>query len=208
MYFNEKEDTNIDKELKKNKRFSLRNTNKKSLIIIIGIILSVIVISVIIYLIIKYVNRYSLVLNGSSDITIYEGTIYNEPGYEAYDNKKNNLNDEVEVKSNLDSNTIGSYVITYSLHGKTKTRNIKVVAKPDVITVIHLNGAKNLYLKVGASYNEPGYNAIDAIDGDLTNKVTINSNVDTSKRGTYRIIYSVVNSTGVTTTEIRTIIVQ
>ena len=43
MYFKEKEDTNIDKELNKKKKISLRNINKKTLIII-GIVLSVLVI--------------------------------------------------------------------------------------------------------------------------------------------------------------------
>ena len=204
MYFNEKEDTNIDKELKKNKKFKI---NKKTLIII-GIIMLLLIVSIILFFIIRNINHYYLTLNGNSDITIYEGTIYNEPGFDAYDNKKNNLNNEVIVKSNLNSNTIGTYTITYSLHGKTKTRTIKVVAKPSVITVIHLNGDKNMYLNVGTTFSEPGYSAIDAIDGDLTNKVTINGNVDTSKRGTYRIIYSVINSNGVTTSEIRTITVQ
>ena len=61
---------------------------------------------------------------------------------------------------------------------------------------------------MGDAYEEPGYSAIDAVEGDLTNKVKINSNLDTSKQGTYRIIYSVTNSDGVTTSETRTIIVQ
>ena len=125
-----------------------------------------------------------------------------------FDNKKNNLNNEVTVKSNLDSNTIGTYTITYSLHDITKIRTVKVVAKPDIITVIHLNGEKNIYLNVGETFNEPGYSAIDAIDGDLTDKVKVSGSFDTSNIGTYRIIYSVVNSSGVTTSETRTIIVQ
>ncbi len=204
MYFNQKEDTNIDKALRKRKRI---NFDKKTLKIG-GIILGIIVVILLVILLFARMTRRYLVLNGSTNITVYQGSIYNEPGYNAYDNKKNNLNNEVIVESNLDTNTIGTYKITYTLYGKTKTRTIKVVAKPAIVTVIHLNGDKNVYLNVGTTYNEPGYSAIDATDGDLTSKVKVNSNVDTSKRGTYRIIYSVVNSNGVTTSETRTIIVQ
>ena len=204
MYFNTKEETNIDNELKAKKESKI---NKKT-IIIIGIVLAVIIISLILILLLMNVKRYTLKLNGSESITIYQGSVYIEPGYDAHDNKNNDLSDEVVVLSNLDSNSIGTYTITYTLHNKTRIRNIEVVEQPSVITVIFLNGDKNVYINAGSSYDEPGYSAIDAIDGDLTDKVNVSSNVNTSKRGTYTIIYSVVNSAGVTTSETRTIIVQ
>lgn len=204
MYFKQKEDTNIDNQLKSDKKI---NISKKTIITII-IVLAVVAIAILLPMLVMILNRYTLILKGDSEITIYQGSIYVEPGYDAYDNRKKSLNDEVNIQSNLDPNTIGTYTITYTLHDKVKTRNIKVVEQPPVITVIYLNGDKNIYMSQGSDYVEPGYNAIDAIDGDLTNKVNVNSNVDTSKKGTYQIIYSVVNSAGVTTTETRTIIVQ
>lgn len=208
MYFNSKEDTNIDKELKKTKRVKTKKKENKNLFKIIGIIIGALLLIAIIVLIIAFGGKYRLVLYGSRKITIYEGTTYNEPGYEAYDRQKNNLNEEVVVNSNLDSSKIGTYTITYSLYNKTKKRTIKVVARPEVITIIHLNGDKNMYLNVGSQYVEPGYSAIDSIDGDLTKKVTTSGSVNTARSGTYRIVYSVVNSSGVTTAETRTIIVQ
>lgn len=207
MYFKEKEDTNIDNELKKSKKVDKKKISKV-FFTIIGILVALIIIGLLIVLLIKKMNREFLILNGDMNMTIYKGTIYNEPGYEAYDNNKNSLNDQVIVNSNLDPNTIGTYKIVYTLNNKSKTRTIKVVEKPDIITIIHLNGKYNIYLNVGDTYEEPGYSAIDAVEGDLTNKVKINSNLDTSKQGTYRIIYSVTNSDGVTTSETRTIIVQ
>ena len=208
MYFNEKEDTNIDWELKKNRKKVDKKQVAKNIFKIVGIILAVLIIVLIIILLIKKSNHLYLVLNGDDNMTIYKGTTYNEPGYRAYDKKNNNLNDQVTVKSSLDSNTIGTYTIVYTLNNIRKTRTIKVIEKPDIITVIHLNGKLNIYLNVGDNYEEPGYVAIDDVDGDLTDKVVVNSNVDTSKRGTYRIIYSVTNSDGVTTSVTRTVIVQ
>ncbi len=209
MYLNpNKEDTNIDDEFKNSKKKKDDKGSFKIPLIIGGIILAIIILIIIIVLITNNSNKYFLVLNGQSEITIYQGTTYNEPGYNAYDKKKNDLNSEVQVVSNIDSNTLGEYTIKYTLRGQTQTRKVKVVEKPDIITVIHLNGDKNITLSVGSVYNEPGYNAIDAIDGDLTEKVAISGSVDTSKAGTYRIVYSVVNSSGVTTSETRTIIVK
>ena len=112
------------------------------------------------------------------------------------------------MKSNLDSASIGTYTIIYSLNNKSITRTINVIEKPDIITVIHLTGEKNMNLKLDEEFSEPGYKAIDAIDGDLTDQVIVNGNVDTSQKGTYKIVYSVINSAGVTTFETRTIVVE
>ena len=206
MYFNEKEDTNIDNEFKNNKKINL--SKYKKYFIIGGIVISVLILIVLIAILLKNKTNYYITLEGLDEMTIYQGTSYNEPGYKAYDNKKNDLTQQVTVKNNLDTDTIGTYTIVYSLNNKRIIRTVNVVAKPDFATTIHLSGDKNIYLKVGDSFTDPGYTAIDAIDGDLTDKVTITGSVDTSKKGVYRVIYSVVNSSGVTASETRTIIVE
>ena len=132
MYFSQKEDTNIDKVLKKNKRLTIKSkmkSNKKILTIIVIVVVAIII-AIAAILILKNTTRYYLKLNGDANVTIYQGDIYNEAGYNAYDNHKNDLINEVIVSSNLDSNTIGTYIITYSLHNKVKKRTIKVIARP------------------------------------------------------------------------------
>lgn len=207
MYFNEnKENTNIDSEFSKKKEFNLNNYKK--ILIIAGIIILFLLIILIIISLSKGKKNYYITLNGDDNITIYEGATYNEPGYSAFDNKNNDLNGAVKVKSNLDSESIGTYTIIYSLYKKSVTRTINVIERPEVTTIIYLNGDKNTTLKVGDTFTDPGYKAIDAIDGDLTDKVTKSGNVNTSQKGTYKIIYSVVNSKGVTISEIRTITIE
>lgn len=206
MYFNEKEDTNIDKEFNNNKKIDL--SKFKKYFIIGGIILFALILLIIIAILLKNKKNYFITLEGLNEMTIYQGTSYNEPGYKAHDNKNNDLTQQVTVKDNLDTNTIGTYTIVYSLNNKRVTRTVNVVAKPDLATTIHLLGDKNIYLKVGDKFTDPGCTAIDAVDGNLTDKVTINGNVDTSKKGIYRIVYSVVNSSGITASETRTIIVE
>lgn len=206
MYFNEKEDTNIDKEFKNNKKLDFSKFKKYLIIGIVTVLLLIIII--IIFLLIKKRTVYYLNLEGLEEMNIYQGTSYNEPGYKARDNKNNDLTSQVVVKDNLDTTTIGTYTIVYSLGNRTLRRTVNVVAKPEIPTTIHLSGEKNIYLKVGDQFTDPGCIAIDAFDGNLTDKVTITGTVDTSQKGVYRLVYSVVNSSGITASETRTIIVE
>lgn len=48
----------------------------------------------------------------------------------------------------------------------------------------------------------------DEVDGDLTDKITVEGSVDTSKEGEYTLVYSVTNSRGKTATFTRTVIVR
>ena len=216
MYFNEnKENTNIDDQFNNKKELNFKEflSNHKKKLIIAGSVLLIAIIILIVVLLIKNKKSYFITLEGSTEMMIYKGSNYNDPGYSGFDNKKNDLTTEVVVEGTVNSSEIGTYTITYKLKGTTKTRTIKVVAKPAKETLIYLNNSSNtgstiVRLKVGEVYNEPGYSAIDTIDGDLTNKVKITGKVDTSKKGTYKIVYSVENSVGVTTSETRTVIVE
>lgn len=83
-----------------------------------------------------------------------------------------------------------------------KNNNINKNVINDVPT-INLKGEKNLKLKVGEEYIEPGYFAYDKIDGDITKNVNIISDVDIYIPGNYQITYKVANSNGIITTTIR-----
>ena len=207
MYFNEnKENTNIDSEFNTKKGFDL--AAYKLPLIIIGAILLLIIIILIALALGKKKTNYFIVLEGEENITIYQGATYNEPGYSAMDNRNNDYTSSVTVKSNLDAEAVGSYEIIYSLNNASVKRHINVIERPEVTTVIHLTGEKNMTIKKDAEYKEPGYSAIDALDGDITDKVTTTGTVKTAEAGTYRIVYSVVNSKGVTTSEVRIVVVE
>ena len=70
---------------------------------------------------------------------------------------------------------------------------------------IKLIGENKIKLKIGGNYVEKGATATDATDGDITNKIQISGNVNTSKEGTYTITYKVKNSLEKETTVTRTI---
>ena len=202
MYFNTNVDsTNIDKEFAKGKK----NSFKWIIFIGLGCIL-------ILGLIFIFIGRkkisYYIDLSGNREITIYKGDIYIEPGYTARDSKGNDLTDKVVVNNMIDISTTGTYEIIYTLNNTEVKRIINVLEKPTGATIMYLKGSTTIYLKVGDTYQEPGYKVIDSVDGNLGDKVTVTGSVDTSKVGTYKLIYSVTNNSGVTTSKQRVIVVM
>lgn len=214
MYFNnEKEDTNIDKEFSNKKfdfkKFDFKNIDFKKfkipLFILAGIILMFIIILIVRP---KNKNEYFIKLEGGEQITIYKGEEFIDPGYYGYDNNGTVYTDKIEIDSNVDSNKIGDYEVIYKLNKVSVKREVSVIEKPVGATQIYLKGDSTISVKVNSEYKEPGYEAVDSVDSVLTDKVTISGTVDTKKVGTYIITYSVVNSSGVTTSVKRTVIVK
>lgn len=215
MYFNtNNQNTNIDNEFKNNKKKKKskgkeKDSNKK-LLIIIGACIGVLVLILLIVLYQSNKVKYYIDLNGQEDMTVYQGDLFVDPGYRGYDNKGNDLTDEVRVEDTVDTSNIGEYYIEYTLSSKVKRRIVKVIEKPADVTLIYLVGGRTVNFKVGEEYRELGYKASDNIDGDLTNKVMVSGSdsVDTSKAGVYKINYTVTNSRNVTTTVQRIVIVK
>lgn len=210
MYFNDKGNTNIDNEFNE-KKFKLPRFNfssKNILLIVVGIIL--LIFGIVFFVRLGSKNRvtYYLELNGEELVTIYKGNEYIESGYIGRDSKGNDLTQEVMVDSNVDTSNIGDYQIVYTLHDKSLKRYITVTDKPVGATYIYLKGDNTIYLNIGEEYKEPGYLVIDSIDSSLTDKVVVYKKIDTSKKGTYQVVYTVTNSTGVTTSAKRTVIVM
>ena len=101
----------------------------------------------------------------------YDGNITNNVKYEIKDNK---IIFFVKDSSKNEGKIIEK--ITYIDEEKPK---------------IKLNGKNTIYLKIGEQYEEYGATAFDSCDGDLTNLIEIQSNVNTNIPGTYEIIYTV-----------------
>ena len=85
-------------------------------------------------------------LKGYNPMTIYKSSKYTEPGYSATDGCEGDLTTKVEISSNVDSNTTGTYEITYKVSDSagnvsSVTRTVKVVNRP-----ISGNGNGVIYL--------------------------------------------------------------
>ncbi len=75
----------------------------------------------------------SLTLKGNKEVSILRGETYQEKGYTAYDSKEGDITSRVVVTSNVDTNIVGTYTITYRITNssgitKEETRNIIVAA--------------------------------------------------------------------------------
>jgi len=74
--------------------------------------------------------------------------------------------------------------------------------------VLTLRGSTSIEITQDNTYVEPGFTAVDGIDGDITDLVEVIGSPDTAFTGTYNITYSVTNSTGIVTEAMRTVIVH
>lgn len=220
MFNENKEVVDIKYDEEKNKRINLfdniksflplnKNNNKKVGIITIVIL---VVIAIIILLIIesrsnRNYEEYSIFLMGNDSISMYVGDIYVEPGYTAKTDNGKEVTDKVIVTNTVDVDKVGSYDVIYELGNVSVRRKVEVLSKNSNYSYIYLKGKTVDYIKLGNIYNDPGYMAIDTIDGNITSKVSIDGKVDYNKVGTYKLIYSVLNSRGAVASVNRLVVV-
>ncbi len=148
-----------------------------------------------------------ITLFGDNPLTLPVGATFTDPGATALDN----IDGAMDVAASGEVNTAvpGSYTIIYTAtdaaaNTATATRTVNVV---DVTApVITVSGSNPLYLPVGATFVEPGVNALDAIDGDID--VQTSGTVDTAARGTYILTYTATDAAGNTATATREVVVR
>ncbi|MCB9140392.1 MAG: DUF5011 domain-containing protein [Caldilineaceae bacterium] len=157
-----------------------------------------------------------ITLNGANPYTLSVGSSYNEPSWTATDAVDGELTDQVTVSGSVDSNTVGSYVLNYSVtdsagNTRTVTRQVNVVSASDATPpVIALNGDNPLTHILGTSYEEPGWAATDDVDGDISGQVVVTGDEigPNTPLGIYSLLYSVMDSSGNTASAIRTVNVR
>ena len=144
-------------------------------------------------------TRPVITLFGDNPLVIEQGSTFTEPGYSATDNVDGVITQNVNVTGSVNTSTVGNYVLTYSVTdsaGNTgvETRTVQVVAADTIAPVITLNGGSTVTLLQGTPYVEPGYSAIDNVDGNITGSVTVTGSVDENTLGNYTLTYSVTDS--------------
>lgn len=160
---------------------------------------------------VKDIGKPTISLTGGNLYEHSYGKEYKEPGYKAIDNKDGDLTDKVKVSGEVDSKKLGEYTIVYSVSDSSNNKEeVKRVVKvvDDESPKIEFKRNKNTYAIKGKTIDLKDYTAIDNLDGDLTDKVTMSGEVDFNKAGIYTVEYNVVDSNGNKTTEKRIINVQ
>ena len=142
-----------------------------------------------------------ILLTGGPVSTYLPGETYQEEGFLARDNYDGDLTDCVEVRK-FHNRII--YTVTDSSGNKAEAVR-KIICEDPVPPTISLAGDMEMVLHVGEKYKEPGYQAQDNLDGDLTSAVVITGKVDPYHAGTYTLQYTVKDSFSNRTTVSRTV---
>lgn len=121
------------------------------------------------------------------------------------------ISDSVLIDSSMfDVNRVGEYRIKYEIivdgHTEYIQRIVNVYEK--VAPEIKLLGNSIIYLYLNERYIEPGYEAYDNYDGNITNKVITTSNLVVDNPGEYEIVYQVLDSSGNEGIAVRKIVVK
>lgn len=201
-----------------------KNNISSSTIIGVCLVTVVLIVLLAVFIGTKENVSYTIELNGDSSVVVYKNGNYNDPGAKAYDSNENDLSEKIEVINNVNTNKIGKYEIIYKLEDIYVKRVVKVIDKPngnnqvtdkdDNVskksgeTTITLKGNETIYIDLYGNYKEEGFTAVDTVDGNIKKKVKVTHNVDNKKPGVYQVVYTVKNSSGITTSVARNIVVM
>ena len=144
-----------------------------------------------------------ITLQGEPSVTLAVGESYADAGATALDNIDGDITADIVVDNPVDTGKAGTYTITYNVsdavgnQADEVTRTVVVKAAEDKIKpVITLLGSTEVNLTVGDAYDDAGATASDNKDGDITSKIQVTSDVNSSKEGNYTVIYTVSDEAG------------
>lgn len=178
----------------------IKKKNKKIINIYIPLTITVLVIFSLIYFI--------------SGIFKIDNYIVVEVNKEYNDNIKvisffKDVTDKVKVEGTVNTNKIGIYELTYKYKtpiGITKKKKVSVNVVDKDAPTIELTGGNKTEVFLNDEYKEPGYKVIDNYDENL--EVTIEGKVDTSKTGSYYLVYKTEDSSHNKTEVVRKVTVE
>ena len=143
-----------------------------------------------------------ITLTGDNPQTIHFGMAYTELNATATDLVDGELTGNIVIDSSaVNTNAVGQYTVTYDVTdtagnaAEQKTRTVMVIdtGKP----IITLTGDNPQTIHFGMAYTELNATATDAVDGDLTGNIVIDSSaVNTDRVGDYSVTYDVTDTAG------------
>lgn len=154
------------------------------------------------------ITRPRLILNGDRKVEIMMNQDYKDLGIKAKSLGRD-VSNQVKIENNVNPKKAGTYHVKYTIkYLNSKIRKTRtVIVKDNIKPELTLNGSQVVYSEVNTKYEELGYKAFDNNDGDITSKVKIKNNIDEKKTGTYKVKYTISDSSGNKQEAIRTVIV-
>lgn len=135
-------------------------------------------------------EKPTIKLVGKTELVMCPNQTYKEEGYSANDNYDGDVTSLVKVIEK--ENSIIYEVSDTSMNKNKKIR--KITREDKTAPVITLNGKSTYYIANGSKFVDPLYKAVDNCDQNITSKVVVSNNLNTSKNGTYSITYQVTDS--------------
>ncbi len=144
------------------------------------------------------------------------------PGYYAYDNVDGDITSDVMIDGAVDLTTVGTYTLTFSVEdasGNPASQTVNVNVGDFDDPEIDLDGPATSAWACNTAFTDPGFEAFDEVDGDLTGSVTVTVQIEidgetydldepcVSCEGTYVITYEVCDAAGNCTSETRNVVV-
>ena len=132
------------------------------------------------------------------------GEEYVEEGFVATDNYDGDITAKVDRRVEVDK-----VYYTVSDSSGNQTTVIRTITYGDVTPpVITLKGDSEITIMAGDSFKDPGFTAVDNVDGDITDKVEVSGKVENYSAGTYTLTYTVTDSFGNTAKVERKVVVK
>ena len=142
----------------------------------------------------------AITLNGSVSITHEAATSYTDSGATAVDALGGDLTSSISITSaDINVTDVGNQVVTYLVTdagGNTNTASRTVTVQDTTAPSLTLIGDSNFTHNLNTAWVDPGYDANDTLDGNLTASVSISGTVDVNTTGTYTLNYSVLDTAG------------
>jgi hypothetical protein len=113
--------------------------------------------------------------------------------------------DSDDIGNNADTDDDGDGVL--DVDDAYPLDSSRSVDAPNNAPTIAIEGAATMTLNVGEAWNDPGAQAVDREDGNLTASVFVINRVDSSTPGSYTVEYRVTDSSGLTSIVTRTVVV-
>ncbi|MFD4704749.1 immunoglobulin-like domain-containing protein [Gottfriedia sp. NPDC058432] len=134
------------------------------------------------------------IFSGAADTSIQVGSSFDsKSGVTVTDNVDGDLTSKIQVSGSVDNQKPGEYQLVYSATddaGNTATSIRKITVIDSTKPVIY--GTADKKLNINSQFDSmAGVSAVDNVDGDLTKSIKIAGIVDTKKKGTYTLTYTV-----------------
>lgn len=195
---NEKINNNENYTLKEcENKLKIKN-NKKKVIFIFSII--VILVSIVLFVLYYLFGSNYLIITKTKDNKTIEVLVgnndYEKPKVTCMFFNKKVSKKELKIIKDIDVNKLGKQEVEYECKKSFFKKNI--VIKYNVVDkenpILEIDSDENISIYVGDDYKEPTVKATDNYDGDITDKIEKNGEIDNQKAGTYEINYSVKDS--------------